>query len=224
MSVNRRTKTYTIINITAAFYAAVMFVLFPACSGKDKNLADAITERDSLPSMKSLGVTTLISDSGVTRYKIVTEEWTVFDKKNPPYWAFEKGVYLEKFDSLFRIDASIKADTAYYYEKKKLWELRRNVNIRNLNGDKFDTDLLFWDEKKEQIYSDKFIRIEQEDKIIEGYGFESNQELTEYQIKNTSGIFTVEENATTMSPTPQDSIKKDSTHVQPNRIQPIKKR
>lgn len=224
MSVNRRTKTYTIINITAAFYAAVMFVLFPACSGKDKNLADAITERDSLPSMKSLGVTTLISDSGITRYKIVTEEWTVFDKKNPPYWAFEKGVYLEKFDSLFRIDASIKADTAYYYEKKKLWELRRNVNIRNLNGDKFDTDLLFWDEKKEQIYSDKFIRIEQEDKIIEGYGFESNQELTEYQIKNTSGIFTVEENATTMSPTPQDSISKDSTRVQPNRIQPIKKR
>ncbi|MBQ8242578.1 MAG: LPS export ABC transporter periplasmic protein LptC [Bacteroidaceae bacterium] len=224
MSVNRRTKTYTIINITAAFYAAVMFVLFPACSGKDKNLADAITERDSLPSMKSLGVTTLISDSGITRYKIVTEEWTVFDKKNPPYWAFEKGVYLEKFDSLFRIDASIKADTAYYYEKKKLWELRRNVNIRNLNGDKFDTDLLFWDEKKEQIYSDKFIRIEQEDKIIEGYGFESNQELTEYQIKNTSGIFTVEENTTTMSPTLQDSITKDSTHVQPNRIQPIKKR
>ena len=224
MSVNRRTKTYTIINITAAFYAAVMIVLFPACSGKDKNLADAITERDSLPSMKSLGVTTLISDSGITRYKIVTEEWTVFDKKNPPYWAFEKGVYLEKFDSLFRIDASIKADTAYYYEKKKLWELRRNVNIRNLNGDKFDTDLLFWDEKKEQIYSDKFIRIEQEDKIIEGYGFESNQELTEYQIKNTSGIFTVEENTTTMSPTPQDSITKDSTHVQPNRIQPIKKR
>ena len=40
-------------------------------------------------------------------------------KKNPPYWAFEKGVYLEKFDSLFHIDASIKADTAYYYEKKE---------------------------------------------------------------------------------------------------------
>lgn len=225
MSADKRRKTYiAFINITAAFYAAVMFVLFPACSGKDKNLADAITERDSLPSMRSLGVTTLISDSGITRYKIITEEWTVFDKKDPPYWAFEKGVYLEKFDSLFRIDASIKADTAYYYEKKKLWELRSNVNIRNLNGDKFDTELLFWDEKKEQIYSDKFIRIEQEDKIIEGYGFESNQELTEYQIKNTSGIFTVEENATTMNPTPQDSISKDSTHVHPNRIQPIKKR
>lgn len=55
-----------------------------------KNLAEAITERDSLPSMKTLGVTTLISDSGITRYKIITEEWEIYDKKNPPYWAFEK--------------------------------------------------------------------------------------------------------------------------------------
>ena len=225
MSAHRNTKTYiTFINITAAFYAAVMFVLFPACSGKDKNLAEAITERDSLPSMRSLGVTTLISDSGITRYKIITEEWTVFDKKDPPYWAFEKGVYLEKFDSLFRIDASIKADTAYYYEKKKLWELRSNVSIRNLKGDKFDTELLFWDEKKEEIYSDKYIRIEQEDKTITGYGFESNQELTEYQIRNTTGIFTVEDNSAAMNTTPKDSISSDSTHVQPQRIQPIRKR
>ncbi len=225
MSAHRNTKTYiTFINITAAFYAAVMFVLFPACSGKDKNLAEAITERDSLPSMKSLGVTTLISDSGITRYKIITEEWTVFDKKDPPYWAFEKGVYLEKFDSLFRIDASIKADTAYYYEKKKLWELRSNVSIRNLGGDKFDTELLFWDEKKEEIYSDKYIRIEQEDKTITGYGFESNQELTEYQIRNTTGIFTVEDNSATMNTAPKDSISSDSTQVQPQRIQPIRKR
>ena len=225
MSAHRSTKTYiTFINITAAFYAAVMFVLFPACSGKDKNLAEAITERDSLPSMRSLGVTTLISHSGITRYKIITEEWTVFDKKNPPYWAFEKGVYLEKFDSLFRIDASIKADTAYYYEKKKLWELRSNVSIRNLKGDKFDTELLFWDEKKEEIYSDKYIRIEQEDKTITGYGFESNQELTEYQIRNTTGIFTVEDNSATMNTTPKDSISSDSTQVQPQRIQPIRKR
>jgi len=225
MSAHRSTKTYiTFINITAAFYAAVMFVLFPACSGKDENLAEAITERDSLPSMRSLGVTTLISDSGITRYKIITEEWTVFDKKDPPYWAFEKGVYLEKFDSLFRIDASIKADTAYYYEKKKLWELRSNVSIRNLKGDKFDTELLFWDEKKEEIYSDKYIRIEQEDKTITGYGFESNQELTEYQIRNTTGIFTVEDNSATMNTTPKDSISSDSTQVQPQRIQPIRKR
>lgn len=202
MSSEKKQESHFIfLNITVAIWATVMFVLFPACSGGEKKLAEAITERDSLPSMKTLGVTTLISDSGITRYKIITEEWEIYDKKNPPYWAFEKGVYLEKFDSLFHIDASIKADTAYYYEKKKLWELRNNVHIRSQRGDKFDTDLLFWDEKQERVYSDKFIRIEQEDKIITGYGFESNQQMTEYQIYNNTGIFTVEDTA------PADSTK-----------------
>ena len=204
-------QTYlTIKNITAAFLAAVMFVLFPSCSGSNKNLADAISENDTLPSMTSIGVTTLVSDSGITRYKIVTEEWLIFDKKNPPYWAFEKGVYLEKFDTLFHIDASIKADTAYYYEKKKLWELKGNVQILSQRGDKFETQQLFWDEKKEKVYSDKFIRIEQEDKSITGYGFESNQELTEYEIKNTTGMFTIEDKAVVASSQPTDSLDNNS--------------
>ena len=207
MSLNQKNQTYLkTLNITDAFLPAVMFVLFPACSGKDKKLAEAISENDTLPSMKSLGVTTLISDSGITRYKIVAEDWLIHDKKNPPYWAFEKGVYLEKFDTLFRVDASIKADTAYYHEKKKLWELRGHVQILSQRGDKFQTDLLFWDEKKEKVYSDKFIQIEQEDKVIKGYGFESNQDLSEYEIKNTTGIFTIEDTAPTVTTQPQDSL------------------
>ena len=213
MSSNQKNQTYLkTLNITAAFLAAVMFVLFPACSGKDKKLAEAISENDTLPSMKSLGVTTLISDSGITRYKIVAEEWLIHDKKNPPYWAFEKGVYLEKFDTLFRVDASIKADTAYYHEKKKLWELRGHVQILSQRGDRFQTDLLFWDEKKEKVYSDKFIQIEQEDKVIKGYGFESNQDLSEYEIKNTTGIFTIENTAPTVTTQPQDSLKNSVTN------------
>ena len=208
MSSNQNKQTYLrTLNITAAFLAAVMFVLFPACSGKDKKLPEAISENDTLTSMKSIGVTNLISDSGITRYKIVAEEWLIYDKKNPPYWAFEKGVYLEKFDTLFRIDASIKADTAYYHEKKKLWELKGHVQILSQRGDKFQTDLLFWDEKKEKVYSDKFIQIEQEDKSIKGYGFESNQDLTEYEIKNTTGVFTIEDTAPTATTQPQDSLR-----------------
>ena len=182
-----------------------MLLLLPSCSTKKKELGEAILERDSLPGMRTLGVTTFISDSGVTRYKVIAEEWLVFNKKNPPYWSFEKGVYLEKFDSIFQVDASVKADTAYYYERKKLWELRGNVSIQNLKGEKFDTQLLFWDQNTQQVYSDKYIRIEQEDKIITGYGFHSNQQLTKYVINNSEGIFPVDE-------TPKDSVRTDSIH------------
>lgn len=207
MSTLQRRRIFTqCLNITVASWVAVMFVLFPACSTQKKELGNVSTNRDSLPVMRTIGVESYISDSGVIRYKILAEEWNIYDKLDPPYWSFEKGLYLEQFDEDFMAEATIKADTAYYYDKKKLWELRSNVHIENRKQEKFDTELLFWDEQKKKVYSEKDIRIEQADKIIIGHGFESNQELTDYVIHNTEGIFYIEED----SPAPSDSVLSDS--------------
>ena len=84
--------------------------------------------------------------------------------------------------------------------------MRGNVKILSQQGDKFETQQLFWDERNKKIYSDQYIRIEQPDKAIAGYGFESNQELTEYEIKNTEGVFTIEDTA----PTSNMQVKGDS--------------
>lgn len=201
------------LSITIAFGAVVMLLLFSACSGRHKDMGAAITERDSLPVMDTKGVMTLISDSGVTRYRINTEEWLVFDRKNPPYWAFEKGIYLEKFDSIFNVDASIQADTAYYYEKQKLWKLMSNVHIQNLKGEKFDTDLLYWDQNKHRVYSDQRIRIEQPDQIIYAIGFESDEQLNKYTFFKPEGEFYVDDDAAAPADSvqtgslPKDSIK-----------------
>ena len=196
MSERRKNLKYRILlNITVAVWATVMFLFFPSCGGKKQDMEAAVTEKDSLPDMSTLGVTSLVSDSGMIRYKIITEEWLVFANRKPSYWSFEKGIYLEKFDTLFNIDASIKADTAYYSEPYKTWELRGNVEIQNQRGDKFSTAQMFWDQAKERIYSEKFIRIEQIDKVLTGVGFESNQDMTSYQINNPEGIFYVEESA-----------------------------
>ena len=195
--------------MTARLVFAVMFVFFCACGGEKKRMADAITERDSLPAMKTYGVETLISDSGVIRYKILADEWLVYDRKKTPYWAFEKGVYVEKFDSTFQVEASIEADTAYYYDKQKLWKLMSNVHIQNQKGEKFDTELLYWDQNKRRVYSDKAVRVEQPDRIIYAEGFESNEQMTKYTFykMNNTVFYVDEENA---SSAPADSLQNDS--------------
>lgn len=208
MIIQQRINLFRIcLNITVATWVTVMFLLFPACSGMDSHKKAPATNRDSLPVMRTVGVESFISDSGVIRYKIIAEEWIIYDKLDPPFWAFEKGIYLEQFDEEFTAEATIKADTAYYYDKKKLWELRSNVHIENQKQEKFDTDLLFWDEYKQEVYSDKKIRIEQADKVIIGYGFESNQQLTDYTIHNTEGIFYIEEDSPEMT---KDTLKNDT--------------
>ncbi len=190
--------------------AVVMSVLcvVSSCSGQDKQFADAITERDSLPVLETRGVSTLISDSGVVRYRITTPLWQVFDRKNPSHWAFEEGVYLETFDENFQTQASIQADTAYYFDGQRLWELDGNVEIKNLKGEEFKTQQMFWNQNTQRVYSDKFIRIRQTDRIITGHGFESNQQMTVYRIFRPEGIFYVDDNTAAT-----DSIAADSASV-----------
>ena len=179
-----------------------MLFLFSACTGKKKPMTDAITNRDSVPVMITRDVSSYVSDSGIVRYKIITEEWKVFDRLDPSRWSFERGIYLEKFDNQLAIEAVITADTAYYYDKQELWELRGNVHIENEQDEQFDTHLLFWDQKAKTVYSDQHIRIRQQKRIITGTGFTSNQQLTNYTIRQTQGIFPIKD----VQPTPTDTV------------------
>ena len=181
------------IGTTAAVFAVVVPIFVTSCNDVQGN-GIAIENRDSLAVMSTYGVSTVISDSGRISYKIEAEEWLIFDKRQPPYWAFEKGVYLEKYDHDLNIEATVKCDTAYYYSQQKLWKLIGNVDIRNPQNDRFYTDLMYWDQENEKIYSDAYIKIEQEEQTTEGIGFSSNQSMTLWEIKNTKGIYSIKEN------------------------------
>ena len=164
-------------------------------------MTEAIANRDSVPVMVTRGVSSYVSDSGVVRYKIITEEWQVFDRLVPSRWTFEKGIYLEKFNNDLIVDATIVADTAYYYDKEELWELRGNVHIENEQDEQFDTQLLFWNQKTKQVYSDLYIHIRQQKRVITGIGFTSNQDFTNYTIKQTQGVFPIQEERETVADT-----------------------
>ena len=149
-------------------------------------MADALADRDSLPVMTSWGVSKLISDSGVIRYKVITEEWRVFDRTDPPRHEFLKGLFLERFDEKFNVDMFLTSDTAYWYNQS-LWELRGRVFVRNGIGTTFSTEELFWDMEKHEFYSTKFARIITPERSIEGYNLRSNEQMTQYSIDNSKG-------------------------------------
>jgi LPS export ABC transporter protein LptC len=117
----------------------------------------------------------------------------IFDQAEVPYWEFPKGIRLEKFDSRLNVDSELQSNYAIYYDKKRLWDLRDSVKAVNAEGEHFECDQLFWDENTERVYSNSRIKITQKSKIIEGVGFESNQALTQYTIRNPTGIFPLSE-------------------------------
>ena len=164
-------------------------ILLVACSEQQSHTAPAVHDRDSASMMVSYGVNTLISDSGVIKYRIVTERWDVNTVKNPPRWTFEKGIFMEQFDPQFHIEGYIQADSAWYYDQQKLWELRGRVYIRNVNGLVFRSEELFWDGIRHEFYSHKFSRVVTPERTMEGTYFRSDEHMAHYEVTNSVGSF-----------------------------------
>ncbi len=164
------------------------------CSNGGKDQPALIPEGEAVPDMVTHEVSMLISDSGVIRYRAVTPTWIRYSEGvSEPYQYFPDGIRFETVDSLFEATETILADTAYNWEDRQLWHLIKNVHVTSIQGEKFDTDELYWNMRTHQVYSDTFIHIERADNIIEGYGFTSTDDFAKYEIRQTSGIFPVKD-------------------------------
>jgi LPS export ABC transporter protein LptC len=203
------------------FLALFSFLSFPflfvACSEQQEHIAPPIYDRDSASMMTSYGINTLISDSGVIKYKIVTERWDVNTVKNPPRWTFEKGIFLEQFDEKFHVEGYINADSAWYYDQQKLWELRGRVHIRNVNGLVFDSEELFWDGVKHEFYSHKFSKVVTPERTLQGTYFRSDEHMAHYEVSNSVGSFQSEDMESDQN---QNAAPADSTQPAPPQRQP----
>lgn len=167
--------------------------IFVGCEDEKKEVIAGSTNPETTPTMTTHDVVTLISDSGITRYHINTPLWLVFDQAEEPSWKFPEGLHIQTYDLKMKPEATIDCDTATFLKNKQIWHLKGYVDIRNTVGEKFLTEELFWDQKTRKVYSDSFIHIEKEQKVIEGYGFESNESMTRYHVKRVSGIFPAEQ-------------------------------
>lgn len=185
----------------ACFFIS-FFVSIASCGRKGSDVLDGDIDTLMFTSMTE-HVNTLISDSGITKYKLQTKVWYTFDKPESK-WYFPEGIYVEQFDTLFNIEASIEADTAYYYQDQNLWELKENVKVLNREGQRFFAKTLYWDEKNEEVYSHDPVRIERSpgELLVSQYGFKSNQDMTRYELYSSSGHLDVEDQAMSQ----QDSI------------------
>jgi LPS export ABC transporter protein LptC len=144
--------------------------------------------------MVTTHVTTLISDSGYTRYNITTPVWNMFDETADPYWTFPEGLKLVQYDLKMKPDANMRCDSAIYFSNRRLWRLDGNVVMVNVLRDSFLTQQLYWDQVKAEVYSDSFIHIVRANHIIEGYGFTSNENMTAYTVHKPTAIIPVDRN------------------------------
>lgn len=166
--------------------------LIQSCSNSKPVTEGKVENRNTTPSLVAHDISTVISDSGITRYRITSPEMLIFDKAERSNWLFPKGLHFERFDEAYKADAQIDCKWAIYYDIEKLWILKDSVRCTNISGETFSTDVLNWDENQQKIYSDAPISITKKTMIINGIGFESNQMLTKYRINKVTGVLPID--------------------------------
>lgn len=174
--------------------------LFTACEEEKRYYVANVTDGDNTPTMSTVNVHTFISDSGYTKYYIKTDLWNMYDEAAEPFWNFPAGVQLEQYDDRQNIEATLRCDSAKYLSQRRMWQLDGNVVMVNVRRDTFLTNQVFWDQAKRKIYSDSFVHIVKTDRIIEGFGFESNEQMTAYDVRRPTGIFPVKKSNGSASP------------------------
>ncbi|MDG5800941.1 LPS export ABC transporter periplasmic protein LptC [Marinilabiliaceae bacterium ANBcel2] len=188
-TINKKSITNSLVRL----FVMLFFILLQSCSPNKPDEIKELTNRDELPGLALHELTTTVTDSGKIKYRFITPEMLQFDSRKEPTIEFPQGLHLYVYDTTQTVESQIKCNEAIYHQSEELWELRKDVEAVNADGDVINTELLFWDSKNQTIYSDKFIKITTDTEIITGYGFESDERIENYKINNISGILEVDE-------------------------------
>ena len=171
----------------------LLFIL-GSCENDIERVSMLTGETDT-PKLKGSNIKVIYSDSARVKVQIMAPSYQQYPNKERPYMEFPDGMEVYFYDDSMTIESEIHSDYTIYYMEEQLWHATGNVVARRYdNGDALYTEELFWDEAEEQIYSDAYTRIHNEDNILYGKnGFRSHQNLSNWQLIGSSGTISLQD-------------------------------
>ena len=167
-------------------------VMLLACKN-DLQDVNKLVQPERRPEMTGDNLEMIYSDSAKIKYRVLTPEYLKINKEKEKYEEFPQGIYVISYDKDGEMAGSIRSKYAKKLEEEMLWEARNEVIVINAEGKKLETELLYWDMNKEQIYSDRYVRLTSGGQIIEGNnGFVSDQNLEHPVFLSITGNIEVE--------------------------------
>jgi LPS export ABC transporter protein LptC len=151
------------------------------------------SEIESLPTLTVKDFETVYTDSATLQLVMSSPLMERYTNKKPPYSEFRHGIKVFFHNGHIDPVARLTAKYAKLNEDNKIWELRDSVIAVNEKNEILETELLYWDQEKELVYTDRFVKISSEDQIVMGTGLESNPRFTKWKIKNVSATIYIKD-------------------------------
>ncbi|WP_175622149.1 LPS export ABC transporter periplasmic protein LptC [Chryseobacterium schmidteae] len=174
-------------NIAYLFSCAIFFI-FTSCEedltklkgGNEKNFPSQIIHNAKIIQRDSGFITLKATAPIIEKYELI----------DSPYTVAKKGMKIEFFDKKNpKKPGNITAKYAKMYDYKKFYEARGNVRILTSEGQRFATQSVFWDQKKNRIYTRDTVYATMEDgsTMVHANGMTAKDDFSEYKFFNNSG-------------------------------------
>lgn len=156
-----------------------------SCTNDMKDVNALIDKKELLVEIAK-DVEILYSDSAIVRMKITAPELHRHLDKTSPTEEWPLGVHVDFYDLNKNPTAWLDAKYAIRIPKENLIITRDSVVLHNQKGDILESPELRYDQKKEILFTDKFVRIiqVQSQDTMYGIGFETDKEFKRFEIKN----------------------------------------
>lgn len=166
--------------------AAVAFVVF-SCKSK-LSVAEKLA-MDETPFQIVDSMYVIQSKDGKLQMRIKAGVMERYHRDTMELELFPKGIEVYTYTEEGLLEATLEADNARHENRKnkseELWMAFGNVRIHNIiKQETIETDTLYWDRAKGEIFNDCYVRLFSPDGFIQGYGLKSDDKARNSIILN----------------------------------------
>ena len=201
-------KTSLIYKILISLLTVLFFIW--GCQNDIENDITSTSE-DELPDQETWNSTLIATSNGTTSAIIEFGHMERYNEKQ--LILFDQDIEVDFFDEHGNHTSKLTSNKGKMNEKDNIIEAYENVVVVSDSGINLMTEKLWWDNAQRKVISDQFVTITTtENDTLYGVGFESDQTLSNWMIKELRGKTskTIDLNLKNRSTSQNDSTRTDS--------------
>jgi LPS export ABC transporter protein LptC len=127
------------------------------------------------------------TDSGRIKSILKSPKMLDYSQIENPFVEFPKGVLVTIYDENNNI-TTVKSDYAISYKKTDIIDLQGNVIISSYDGKKMETSQLYFDQKNEWFFTEKFFKYSDgEGGFLQGPGVDFSKDFKIFNMQKSTG-------------------------------------
>lgn len=140
------------------------------------------------PDQTGYDIEVVFMDSSLTRAILKAKKSRIYQERMETFVDENIRVEFYSKDGKNRVSL-LTADSAKVDDRTKdMIAWGKVIVIADSSGTVLETNVLMWDNKNQKLYSTEFVTITSPNEKLQGYGFESDQNLSNYKIFKVRGV------------------------------------